>query len=365
MSQQGPEFGEEDDWWSQLYDPQVPDTGGTPERDTLDDRFASASRALGRVAPVPGPRSAGDRPRAHTRDGLGQPDVLPPADPASLAELTPDTALDGAEHGAVTFRAASLRGERSRQDGAPRREAHVAARFGEGESGLLLLAVASGGDGADGARRAAREVCLSVGEAVGRSHARLADDLRAARRDALKPGLHRLTDRTYGKLRARAAALGLEPGAYTADLRCLLVPADTRCRLRVFFGVGPGGLFRLRDGVWRDVEPPPAASPVPSGESSPGPALPAGGPWPQLEPSTPAVPFRFRATEAGPEDLLLMCSEGLAEPLRADRSLARRLAGRWGDAAGPPDPAAFLADVRTPLGTGHAADRTAVAVWER
>ncbi|NEE40980.1 protein phosphatase 2C domain-containing protein, partial [Streptomyces sp. SID7982] len=76
-------------------------------------------------------------------------------------------------------------------------------------------------------------------------HLRLSEDIRAGRRGDLKSGLHRLTDRTYGKLRARAAELGVEPDAYTASLRCLLLSADPDCRTRVFFGVGSGGLFRL------------------------------------------------------------------------------------------------------------------------
>ncbi len=90
---------------------------------------------------------------------------------------------------------------------------------------------------------------------MGRSHARLSEDIRAARRGDLKSGLHRLTDRSLGKLRASAAEQGIDPEEYSAGLRCLLLPAHPECRTRVFFGVGPGGLFRLRDGEWQDIEP--------------------------------------------------------------------------------------------------------------
>src|SRR3712207_7540312 len=48
---------------------------------------------------------------------------------------------------------------------------------------------------------------------------------------------------------------GVAPEEYAASLRCLLLPADPACRTRVFFGVGPGGLFRLREGEWQDIEP--------------------------------------------------------------------------------------------------------------
>jgi hypothetical protein len=227
---------------------------------------------------------------------------------------------------------------------------------------------------------------------VGRSHARLAEDIRAGRRGALKSGLHRLTDRTFGKLRAQAAALGLEPEQYTADLRCLLLPADPRCRTRIFFGTGAGGLFRLRDGRWHDIEPQ-----VTQEESVGGPVVgfgsgpaPDAGPGPEptmnlaptppedpraqaaaardgftAEPPAPArsEPFRFRASVARPGDALMVCSAGLAEPLCEERSFAESLAARWTARTHAPDLAFYLAAIRTPL-KGHDLDRTAVTVWE-
>ncbi|MGJ3561460.1 protein phosphatase 2C domain-containing protein [Streptomyces sp. INA 01156] len=134
-------------------------------------------------------------------------------------------------------------------------DALLTARFGGGDRALVLVAVATGARAAPGAHRAAAEACRWMGEAVGLSHSRLAEDIRAARRGELKSGLHRLTDRTLGRLRAGAAEQGLAPEAYGATLRCLLLPADPECRIRVFFGVGTGGLFRLRDGAWQDIEP--------------------------------------------------------------------------------------------------------------
>lgn len=374
MSQQGehqrPETGEQSDWWSQLYDPELSDTGRTRQEDSLDDRFASVSRTVGGGAALPARRTAPEEPVPGSAGALrpaygGEPGVLPAADPVALSELVPDTVLDSADHGTVSFRAVSLRGERGRQQGAPRGDVLLTARFGSGEAGLLLLAVASGGSGTPGARRAAREVCHAVGGAVGRSHARLAEDMRRVRPGALKPGLNRVTDRIHVRLRAQAAALGLGPEEYTAGLQCLLLPADPRCTLRVFFGSGTGsgsgetgGLFRLRDGGWQDVAP---AIPG-STEARTAPALPADGPWPADEPPAPAAPFRFRAGESRHGDVLLMSTEGFAGPLRCE-SAARRLAGNWGGPSGPPGSAAYLADVQS-CTDGHGGDRTAVAVWE-
>nr|WP_240969418.1 protein phosphatase 2C domain-containing protein [Streptomyces sp. HNM0575] len=427
------------------------------------------------------PDHVGDRPPTYE----AEPGTFPAADASSLSELVPDTVLDGAHYGGLTLRAASLRGDSARHRGALRRDALLTARFGSGESALLLVAVAAGGRAAAGGHRAAREICQSIGGVVGRSHVRLAEDIRAGRRGALKSGLQRLTERCYGKLRAQAAALEMRPEEYTADLRCLLLSADPRCRTRVFFGAGAGGLFRLRSGEWQDVEldpgpwdPQGARLPTglrdngltgpdtgasgtdsavnaldpselgdPAALSVPvGPAVPKGqgarrterqqqdprpqqadrtvqlgrsgepgrtgqpsqsgepGPFGEFgqsgrpgapgrtgqaaaassapsDPSAgggqplPPVPspvrpepdrFRFCAAVAQRGDTLLLCSPGLAGPLRAEPAFARRLAESWSWSPERPEPpglAAFLADVQLRV-RGYADDRTAVAVWE-
>jgi len=264
-----------------------------------------------------------------------EPSAWPEADPDRLDGLVPDTVLDGAQYGSMTLRTVSVRGDSARYRGQPRRDALLTARFGSGEDALLLVALASGARAADDAHRAAQDTVRWIAGAVGRSRARLVDDLRAARRGSLKSGLHRLTDRCYGRLRARGEDLGLDAGTYAASVRCLLLPADPSCRIRLFFGVGDGGLFRIRDGAWQDLDPAPDES---------------GG------------PFRFRAGVARPGDALLLCSGGLAEPLRGEPQLAAHLAERWGSGR-VPGLAGYLADVQTRV-KGYADDRTAVTVWD-
>ncbi|WP_254394727.1 protein phosphatase 2C domain-containing protein, partial [Streptomyces sp. AC512_CC834] len=318
-----------------------------------------------------------------------EPTALPPADPDGLDGLVPDTVLDGARYGTCTLRAVSVRGDSARYRGEPRRDALLVARFGAGEQALVLVAMATGARATPGAHRAAAEVCRWIGRAVGRSQARLAEDLRAARRGELKSGLHRLTDRSLGRLRAGAAEQGLAPDEYAATLRCLLLPADPECRTRVFFGVGAGGLLRLRDGVWQDMEPEfgdVSGEPVlgfgsaprgtPGGTPNDAPSetpdgdrltmdlgiTTAPGPHdgPPAEP--PREPFRFRASVARPGDVLLMCTAGLSEPLLNEPELGELLARRWTGRT-PPGLAEFLTDSRVRV-KGYADDRTAAAVWE-
>lgn len=393
---------------------------GTPARRTADPRDLSAgtdaARVPRRVAPWPyaqgvarrggaaAPhRAAASRPARRGRlrgrppragphrpppatpvDHVGsgpptydaEPTALPPADPDDLDDLVADTVLDGARYGASTLRAASVRGDSARFRGEPRRDSLLTARFGAGEHALVLVAMATGARATPGAHRAAAEACRWIGRAVGRSHARLAEDIRAARRGDLKSGLHRLTDRSLGKLRASAAEQGIEPEEYTAGLRCLLLTGDPECRTRVFFGVGDGGLFRLRDGEWQDIEPRVAETTgeavvgfgslpheTPEGDrltmdlgitTPPSPYEPA--------PEPPREPFRFRASVARPGDTLLLCTGGLAEPLRGEPQLCEHLTERW-SAAEPPGLAAFLADTQVRV-KGYADDRTVAAVWE-
>ncbi|WP_323182315.1 MULTISPECIES: protein phosphatase 2C domain-containing protein [unclassified Streptomyces] len=288
----------------------------------------------------------GDRPPTYA----AEPIALPAADPAGLAALTPDTVLEGAQYGGYTLRAASVRGDSARFRGEARRDFLLTARFGTGPDALVLVVLAGGDRAAPGAAEAAAEVCRSVAAAVGRSQERLSQDIRDGRREALRSGLQRLTDRGYGQLRARAAELGLPEDGYTAGLRGLLLPVDPGCRTRVCFGAGAGGLFRLRDGQWRDLEEPPPAT-GPATGPAPASAEPPGG-----------FRFRFRASVARPGDTLLLCSGGLADPMREEEPLSVELADRWADAP-PPGLAAFLADTQLRL-KGYADDRTAAAVWE-
>ncbi|MFD0372136.1 protein phosphatase 2C domain-containing protein [Streptomyces sp. NPDC059071] len=439
MTQQG-----DTNWWDKLYDEAAQDTAPAPTPDSLDERYDSAAATTTELAapppelpappaelpapppdapapdagappaepsagtptpaaplpaappvqlPAPRPRTGhvGTRPPTYE----AEPTALPAARPGELDALVADTVLDGARYGAYTLRAVSVRGDSARYRGEPRRDALLTARFGQDEAALVFVAVAAGRRGSEHTHLAAADACRWIAESVGRSHARLSEDIRAGRRGDLKSGLHRLTDRTYGKLRARAAERGLDPEEYTAGLRCLLLSADPDCRTRVFFGVGTGGLFRLRDGAWQDIEPllpdpattvggpvvgfgsPPrarsATTPDPAdlpeaGEDGDrltmrlGVADPPGRPFIEDALPPPAEPFRFRASVARPGDTLLLASHGLAEPMRGEPSLARELAARWAGAE-PPGLAAFLADTQLRV-TGYADDRTGVAVWE-
>ncbi|MFF5138702.1 protein phosphatase 2C domain-containing protein [Streptomyces sp. NPDC013157] len=365
----------DDDAPADLYPAPRPDLPAPPRPAAAVAETPDTSAAL----PVPAAASAssvdyvGSGPPTYD----AEPTALPPADPDELDDLVADTVLDGARYGACTLRAVSQRGDSARYRGEPRRDALLTARFGTGEQALVLVAMATGARATPGAHRAAAELCEWIARAVGRSHQRLTEDIQAARRGDLKSGLHRLTDRSLGKLRASAAEQGIAPEEYAASLRCLLLPAHPQCRTRVFFGVGEGGLFRLRGGEWQDIEPrvdtDTAGEPVLGFGSLPS-ETPAGDrltmdlgiPTPpspyEPAPEPPRDPFLFRASVARPGDALVMCTGGLADPLRGEPALCAYLARRWSGRT-PPGLAAFLADAQVRV-KGYADDRTAAAVWE-
>ncbi|MEU1599233.1 protein phosphatase 2C domain-containing protein [Streptomyces sp. NPDC005708] len=352
--------------------PAALEAGPAPDDRDVPAAAADAEPRPARTGTAPAVDYVGSGPPTYDPE----PTALPLADPDDLGDLVADTVLDGARYGACTLRAVSVRGDSARYRGEPRRDALLTARFGTGDQALVLVAMATGARAAPGAHLAAAEACHWIGRAVGRSHLRLSEDIRADRRGDLKSGLQRLTDRSFGKLRADAVERSLDPEEYTATLRCLLLPADPSCRTRVFFGVGPGGLFRLRDGEWEDIEPhgTEAAGEAVMGFGSLPSETPEGDritmdlaltapPSPyEPAPEPPHDPFRFRASIARPGDTLLLCSGGLAEPLRGEPLLAEHLTERW-SAGGPPGLAAFLADTAVRV-KGYADDRTAAAVWE-
>jgi hypothetical protein len=343
MSHLGQQHHHDDAWWRRLYaDDGATDPHGEPSSGSLDEHFATVRRAFEGTPvrpPVPAQRPpeqvihVGDRPPTYD----AEPTAWPCADPDRLTDLVPDTVLDGAHYGRLTVRAASGRGDSARYRGAPRADAVLTARFGTGDDALLFIAVAGGARAAEDAPRAARDACHALGSAVGRNLSRLAEDIRSGQHGALKSGLRRLTARAYGKPQADGE-LPAQAGEFVVSLRCLLLPVDPDCRTRVSFGLGPGGLFRLRAGEWQDLDP-------------------------DAEGEEAGTRFRFRASVAQCGDTLLLCSAGLAEPLRETPELSEHLARRWGRADQPPGLAAFLADTATRV-KGYADDRTAVAVWE-
>jgi len=284
----------------------------------------------------------GERPPTYDPE----PTALPLADPDLLGALVPDTVLDGARYGTMTLRATSVRGDSARYRGENRADRLLTARFGEGADALLVVVIAT--PAASDEPSVAEDACRQLAAAIGRSRAELLGDLRTGAQENLRYGLQRLTARATVRLRGAYAGPGVaDPGAENSGaLHALIAPLDPTSRLRAGFGVGPGTLLLLGDAAWYDAY--------------------AGRRLAQPQASTEPKPddgrFRFRVVVPEPGDVLLLCSDGLAQPLREEPAVSDFLADHWAQPH-PPGTVDFLRHVQV-RAKGYAADRTAVALWE-
>ncbi|MFE2301492.1 protein phosphatase 2C domain-containing protein [Streptomyces sp. NPDC059445] len=317
--------------------------------------------------PVPGPGTAADRSAARTGavPVLGapphsgpkpplyapEPRELPSVREDPTAALTPDMVVDGAGYGALTVRAASVRGDSHRYQGEPRQDSLAVVRLGAaGPDGLLLLAVADGVGSAARSHVGSQEACRLAALELDAVSADLVETLRTGDR----PGFAALADTAVGRvatlLAHRAREHGDDPAAYATTLRALLVPLDPRVRTRGFLAVGDGGTALLRGGEWNLS----LTDPEHDGDG-------------MIDTRTAALPHGHRAralllAPALPGDVLVLCTDGLSTPLAGDAGMRAFLASGWGR-EGAPAPADFLWQLQYRV-KSYDDDRTAVVLWE-
>ncbi|QMU75997.1 hypothetical protein GXW83_09870 [Streptacidiphilus sp. PB12-B1b] len=322
----------------------------TPTEPSIEVPAETASEAASETAVTAPLPHVGERPPTYDPE----PTALPPADPDHLGELVPDTVLEGARYGTMTLRAASVRGDSARYRGGVRGDRLLAARFGEGSDALLVVVLATPSAGDDPA--AADDACRQLAASVGRSRAELLDDLRTGAQEGLRYGLQRLTARATVRLRGPEQAEASDAGG---ALHALIAPLDPTSRLRAGFGVGPGGLLLLGDAAWYDAYAGRRLAQQPPRQLRAG---TAGGAASGAVRSEEDGRFRFRMVVPERGDVLLLCSDGLVQPLREEPAVSDFLAAHWSQPH-PPGTVDFLRHVQV-RAKGYAADRTAVAVWE-
>lgn len=267
------------------------------------------------------------------------------------AALVPDTVVDGAGYGALTVRAASVRGDSHRYQSEPRQDSLAVTRIGEpGRDELLLLAVADGVGSAPRSHVGSQEACRLAAMHLDAVAGDLAGALRSGDRTRFGTAAEGALQRVATLLAHHARERGDDPGAYATTLRALLVPVDSEVRTRGFLAVGDGGTSLLREGEWHlsltDPEP---------GE---------GG---MIDTRTAALPHSHtvQATlirDARPGDVLVLCTDGLSTPLAGDPGIRAFLGEAWGGPA-VPAPADFLWQTQYRV-KSYDDDRTVVVLWE-
>ncbi|MEV6209631.1 protein phosphatase 2C domain-containing protein [Kitasatospora sp. NPDC051914] len=288
-------------------------------------------------------------PAAHTG-------VRPPAYPAEPGELTetgsdlfaamvPDTVVDGGTVGSATVRAASIRGDSHRYAKECRQDSVLLARVG----GIAVLAAADGVGSARYSHRGSAGACRLLVSCLLNDAERLSAALHAGDGNGFARHAHVVMGRVAERLRAEAEKAGHGPAEYATTLRALLVPTDPQSRVRGFLAVGDGGLFRLRGGRWESLER-------------------IAGEGAVFDTGTEALPVNFGApvvdlvTDGLPGDVLVMCTDGLANPLTKEPGVAEFYAQRWGGGT-VPGLAEYLwqAQIRA---RSYDDDRSVVCLWE-
>jgi serine/threonine protein phosphatase PrpC len=293
------------------------------------------------------PPYSGPKPPLYPPEPRGVPAVR--RDPT--AALIPDMVVDGAGYGALTVRAASVRGDSHRYQSEPRQDSLAVVRLGApGPDELLLLMVADGVGSAARSHVGSQEACRLTAMQLDSASAELAEALREGDPSRFAASVDAEVGRVATLLAHHAQERGDDPAAYATTLRALLVPLDPEVRTRGFLAVGDGGTARLRDAEW-DLS---LTDPEHGGDG-------------MIDTRTAALPHshRARASLLGPAlpgDVLVLCTDGLSTPLAGDAGMRDFLRSAWGTGA-VPAPADFLWQLQYRV-KSYDDDRTAVVVWE-
>ncbi|MFD4907838.1 protein phosphatase 2C domain-containing protein [Kitasatospora purpeofusca] len=262
--------------------------------------------------------------------------------------LLPDTVVDGGRFGPVTVRAASVRGDSHRYAAECRQDASLVVRAG----GLLLVAVADGVGSQPHSHHGSNGIVRLLAKHVLPKADTLLDLLRTGAAADFAGLTGRLVAAAAEELAQEAERFGHPPKTWSTTLRALLVPADPAVPARGFLAVGDGGLLRLREDGWENLDA--------DGDGGDG----AGTLISTRTDCLPEAYERVRTaliTDTHPGDVLVLCTDGLALPLVKEPELREFLGGRWGREV--PGLAEFLwqAQVRV---RSYDDDRSVVCLWE-
>ncbi|WP_055482037.1 protein phosphatase 2C domain-containing protein [Sphaerimonospora mesophila] len=270
---------------------------------------------------VPQPLVIGREPRLVSR-------------PGPLPEVRrPDSEIDGAALPGLEIRAASLRGDAHRYFGTPRQDAMGLWHDG----GRTLLACVADGLGSKEASHVGAAAACEV------AHAGLSDSLEPVTAAA------RIIESISEEIKARADRLDLPPDELSTTFLAAVVRElpETSAYQAVLMRVGDCMAWCLREGVWLPCFP----------ENDTDAAV--------VTSATHALPRDVEHVEVAcadlyPGDMLLLCTDGLARPMRAPQ-VSTQLANWWSRPE-PPSLPEFFWQMSFRAKT-HDDDRTAVCLW--
>lgn len=290
-------------------------------------------------AVFPAPRMYGN---PHPRAGV--PRGLP-----TVPRAAPDLVVDGADFPGLTVRGASLRGDDHRYNGETRQDSMGLWTLPNPRGGEVLLACVADGVGSQPLSHHGSELaCRLLREEA--EHC-LPDLLGTGELMSRDQAAGWLMGRVASRMNAEAQDRGTDPRALSTTLVAAVVeltPSD-RPRGCFVFRLGDSTALLLRDGAfeefWADAHGEGAISD--SGTR----ALPGHN-----------HPVDTRAIRLGGDDALVICTDGLVNPMR-NREVEADLAREW--STGPVPGFLEFAWQLSFRAKSYGDDRTAVCVWGR
>jgi serine/threonine protein phosphatase PrpC len=257
-------------------------------------------------------------------------------------ESPTDSAIDGGEVAGLVVRAASLRGDDHRHYGEPRQDSFGLHVLGGKHGDILLACVADGIGSKPLSHIGSAAVCRFLAEEIEPYAARMLDPQRESNLDEW---CRELVARLNARLELEAASRKVSPQSLSTTLVAALIgPVDSGRRRAVLFAVGDSPAFVLRSGGFQE--------PFDSGDEELAGAATA---------ALPGLPdaVSVRVADFVPGDVVVLCTDGLGNPMRDDM-VRKQLAEWWGGA--PPGLPLFFWQMSF-RAQSFGDDRTAVNVW--
>ncbi|HEX6470633.1 MAG TPA: protein phosphatase 2C domain-containing protein [Streptosporangiaceae bacterium] len=282
--------------------------------------------------------------RPHPR--TGKPRGLPEVD-----EPVPDTVLDQADFDGLTVRAASIRGDDHRWYGKPRQDSMGFWALPRAGAEDVLVACVADGVGSEQLSHVGSMLACRLLRRELAAYAEGAEGAVDLGDDADLPDLgQRICDRVRLGMLEHAEVLGPDPRALSTTLvgAVIELAPPGRPRRCVLLRVGDSSAYLLRDGAFRDcLADPHGEETIVSSATA---ALPTG----------PAA-VEVAEVAIGNDDVLLLCSDGLANPMRGPE-VQEKLVDYW---SGPIPGALEFGWQLSFRAKSYGDDRTAICVWGR
>jgi serine/threonine protein phosphatase PrpC len=297
-----------------------------------------------RSAPaVPGPLVIGDQPSFPATLG-----VIPATPGAMSGSAVPDTVLDGAEVAGLTIRGGSLRGEDHRSQGVVRQDSMGMWRVNDGTMAAVLVCVTDGVSSQPHSHRGAVAVCQLLRDLAQHQVSRF---FRAEPKKGLEIFWEYMAEQLAAQLSELAVRQKMEPVTLSTTMAAAFIeehPADPAERRYVILNVGDATAFVLRGEEFTECLADPHEGPVTESRTW---TLPTG-----IGPVGSAAGF------IGQRDMLIICSDGMSNPMR-NGNVQEQLAQWWGGDR-VPDLMEFGWQLSYRV-KSYGDDRTAVCVWGR